>query len=194
MSEDNPRSEMRDRLAELGVEYGKSGTGKVMQYEGEPYKPLVIEGEASPEELHAEAALYMDGYQQAAGQTNFVENNIDGWFADALSRLDDHALVGQFEDLDRAKDTLVLAHHALGLTSEAGEVAGKIKKVIRDKQGYLTAGEAKEIAKEMGDVLWYLAALCTALNVNMSEVAAANLEKLFSRKQRGVLGGSGDNR
>ena len=83
---------------------------------------------------------------------------------------------------------------ALGLAGEAGELAEKFKKIIRDNEGMINDDKQKELAKELGDVLWYVAALCTELGLNMEEVAAANLAKLASRKDRGVIQGSGDNR
>lgn len=84
-----------------------------------------------------------------------------------------------------------LEYTALGLASEAGEVAGKIKKLIRDGDTY----EGREAAiGELGDVLWYLARVSEELGVNLSEIALSNQAKLNSRKSRGVIGGSGDNR
>jgi NTP pyrophosphatase (non-canonical NTP hydrolase) len=91
-------------------------------------------------------------------------------------------------------DADVVVYPALGLVSEAGEVAGKVKKVLRDDKGQFLPEKRQEIAKEIGDVLWYIAALCTDLNVDMEAVAQGNLDKLNSRLARGVLGGSGDNR
>ncbi|MCF7820246.1 MAG: nucleoside triphosphate pyrophosphohydrolase family protein [Candidatus Pacebacteria bacterium] len=82
----------------------------------------------------------------------------------------------------------------LGLTGEAGEVADKIKKILRDKEGKLSEDDKKEIAKELGDVLWYISQLASELNLDLDEIAKGNLEKLLSRLERGVLGGSGDNR
>jgi NTP pyrophosphatase (non-canonical NTP hydrolase) len=82
---------------------------------------------------------------------------------------------------------------ALGLTGEAGEVADKIKKIIRDKRT-LYALERTEIAKEVGDVLWYVAALARDLGVDMDTMAQMNLEKLRDRAKRDVIGGSGDAR
>jgi NTP pyrophosphatase (non-canonical NTP hydrolase) len=86
---------------------------------------------------------------------------------------------------------------ALGLASEAGEVAGKIKKQIRDGAGW--TGEQREdhrraVLDEIGDVLWYCAELCTVYGAQLGDVMRANIEKLESRQQRGVLGGSGDRR
>lgn len=83
---------------------------------------------------------------------------------------------------------------ALGLGDEAGEVLGKIKKIFRDKNGEFEENDLQEIAKELGDVLWYIAQIATELDIDLDQVASQNLEKLLSRKQRGALQGSGDNR
>jgi len=82
----------------------------------------------------------------------------------------------------------------LGLVGEAGEVAEKMKKVIRDDGGIISEEKRIEIVKELGDVMWYIANLAKELNVDLEDVALANLEKLQSRKQRDQLHGSGDNR
>ena len=82
-----------------------------------------------------------------------------------------------------------LMYAALGLASEAGEVAGKVKKAWRDGNLDIEAIEA-----ELGDVLWYAAAVATELDATLDYIATKNLEKLASRKARGVLGGNGDNR
>ena len=78
---------------------------------------------------------------------------------------------------------------ALGLAAEAGEVANKVKKILRDGNF-----DRNAIADEIGDCLWYIAALCRDLNVDMDAVAQGNLDKLLDRKDRGVLAGSGDKR
>jgi len=82
----------------------------------------------------------------------------------------------------------------LGLAGESGEVSEKIKKIIRDDNGVVTEEKRQEIKKELGDVLWYIAQLCSEFNLGMDDVAKANIEKLMSRMERGVLHGSGDNR
>ena len=92
---------------------------------------------------------------------------------------------------DEFKDLL---HWVLGITGEAGEVAEKLKKIIRDKNSVVSDDDKKELATELGDVLWYLAVFANDLGVSMDEIAQTNLDKLKSRKERGVLGGSGDNR
>lgn len=82
----------------------------------------------------------------------------------------------------------------LGLAGETGEVAEKIKKVIRDNNGIIDSEKKEEIAKELGDVLWYLAQLGTELKLDFNYIAEKNLEKLKSRQKRNHLHGSGDNR
>jgi len=83
---------------------------------------------------------------------------------------------------------------SLGLAAEAGEVANKVKKIYRDKEGVLSPQDAKEIAHEVGDVLWYLAALSKDLGYNLAEIAEMNITKLEDRMARGVIQGSGDHR
>ena len=82
----------------------------------------------------------------------------------------------------------------LGLAGEAGEVCEKVKKVLRDHDGDFDAEAIQAIQKELGDVLWYVARLAAELGLDMETIAADNLAKLASRKSRGVLGGSGDER
>jgi NTP pyrophosphatase (non-canonical NTP hydrolase) len=82
----------------------------------------------------------------------------------------------------------------LGLTNEAGEVAGKVKKIFRDKDGRIGEAERAALKAELGDVLWYLAQVCTELDLSLEEVAETNLAKLFDRQERGVIQGDGDNR
>ncbi len=85
-----------------------------------------------------------------------------------------------------------LIYPTLGLNGEAGEIAEKVKKYIRDDRPFPAVRE--EILAELGDVLWYLAALCSELDVSMSEIAQSNLDKLQNRAERNKLSGSGDNR
>lgn len=91
-------------------------------------------------------------------------------------------------------DADAIIYPALGLLSEAGEVAGKVKKVLRDDKGMFLPEKREAIADEVGDVLWYIASLCTDLGIGMEVIAQRNLDKLNSRLARGVIGGSGDNR
>ena len=82
----------------------------------------------------------------------------------------------------------------LGLVGEAGEVAEKVKKVIRDKNEIFDNESKLGIKKELGDVLWYVANLCTEFNFNLDDVAFQNLEKLKLRTTKGTISGSGDDR
>jgi len=82
----------------------------------------------------------------------------------------------------------------LGLTGEAGEVADKVKKVLRDRDGVFDLERREAIKLELGDVLWYVAQLSSELGFELNEVAEANLNKLASRAKRGQIKGSGDER
>jgi len=88
-----------------------------------------------------------------------------------------------------------LEYLALGLTSEAGEVSGKVKKLIRDGED-VEGFEMKKIAiaSEIGDVLWYCAMMAKEVGVPLNDIMKENLKKLHGRKERGTLQGSGDNR
>jgi NTP pyrophosphatase (non-canonical NTP hydrolase) len=86
-----------------------------------------------------------------------------------------------------------VAYDGLGM-GEAGEVQGKIKKIIRDDGGRITHEHVAEIKKELGDMLWYIASMCDNLEIKMEDVAQGNIEKLQGRRDRGTLHGSGDDR
>nr|DAO59815.1 MAG TPA: NTP-PPase-like protein [Caudoviricetes sp.] len=87
-----------------------------------------------------------------------------------------------------------IIYPTLGMCGEAGEVADKVKKVIRDNNQDFTNDRKREIAKEIGDVLWYCATLSHDIGFSLEEVAQMNIDKLASRQRRGKLSGSGDNR
>jgi NTP pyrophosphatase (non-canonical NTP hydrolase) len=87
-----------------------------------------------------------------------------------------------------------IVYPTLGLANEVGEVAGKIKKIFRDKAGKISEEDRQALKQELGDVLWYFTQICTELGLTLEEVAEANLMKLFSRLERGTIQGSGDNR
>ena len=87
-----------------------------------------------------------------------------------------------------------IIYPTLGLTGEAGEVAEKVKKALRDKNGEFSDEYKLEILKEVGDVLWYCNALCRDLGYTLEECMELNIQKLESRKQRNIISGNGDNR
>lgn len=87
-----------------------------------------------------------------------------------------------------------LTYPTLGLCGEAGEFANKVKKIQRDEGGKLTTSRKLELIEELSDILWYVANLASELGVDLDTIAAANIDKLSSREERGVLHGSGDDR
>ena len=87
-----------------------------------------------------------------------------------------------------------LLYPTLGLCGEAGEVAEKVKKMLRDDGGVLSEERRAALAKELGDVLWYAAQIATEAGLALDDIAEANIAKLRSRQERGVLQGSGDDR
>jgi len=111
--------------------------------------------------------------------------------------LDDYskqALTTLTTNYDYGDITAQMMGQILGLSDEGGEVLGKFKKLLRDKDGKLSDEDKKEIAKELGDILWYVNSVSHLLGYSLEQVAQMNIDKLASRKDRGVLHGSGDNR
>ncbi len=93
------------------------------------------------------------------------------------------------------KDSLAgLNYTVLGLVGEAGELANKLKKTLRDKTGVVDGDTRLALTLELGDCLWYCAALAYELHMDLGTVASLNLDKLARRKERQTLGGSGDQR
>jgi len=82
----------------------------------------------------------------------------------------------------------------LGLVGEAGEVAEKVKKIIRDNNSLVDKERKEDLMKELGDVLWYMAQIASELDLSLDKIASFNIEKLESRRERNALHGSGDNR
>ena len=91
-------------------------------------------------------------------------------------------------------DKFNIGYKALGLVGEAGEVADKIKKIYRDKDGNFNVTDEIEIAKELGDCLWYISRIAAAIGFELSDITKLNVDKLSKRKTEGKLHGSGDNR
>jgi NTP pyrophosphatase (non-canonical NTP hydrolase) len=86
------------------------------------------------------------------------------------------------------------SYPTIGLAGETGEVAEKIKKIIRDKSGVVDEQSREEVKKELGDVLWYLSQIASELEISLEDVAQGNIEKIASRRERGTTHGSGDER
>lgn len=91
-------------------------------------------------------------------------------------------------------ENAAMFYTALGLAGEAGEVANQVKKILRDDGFILTDARRIKIRKEIGGVMWYVAALCTEIGLNFGDVCRENIEILTSRQERGTLKGDGDNR
>lgn len=85
-------------------------------------------------------------------------------------------------------------HLVLGLCGESGEVAEKIKKIVRDHGSDFSKLDTDELTKELGDVLWYIAVLADHFNISLDDVATKNVAKLADRQKRDLIKGSGDNR
>lgn len=87
-----------------------------------------------------------------------------------------------------------VSYLALAISGEAGELADKVKKVLRDKNGIFSEADKKALALELGDVMWYVANLSEVLGYPLSDIAQMNIEKIAGRVKRGTLHGAGDNR
>lgn len=104
------------------------------------------------------------------------------------------ALTTLTSDHDYGDLTPELMAQVLGLLGESGEVAEKVKKIIRDKQGQISELDKQEIVKELGDILWYINSVANLLDSDLNEVATKNLDKVLDRKKRHQIKGGGDNR
>lgn len=126
----------------------------------------------------------------ANGSLTLASGNLSGLSVTAPLSLNDYQTGAMTTAIYHDK----VIYPALGLAGEAGEVAGKVSKILRDSKGVLTDEVKKDLRKEIGDVLWFAAALAKDIDATLGEIAEENLAKLKSRKDRGVLGGSGDDR
>ena len=123
-----------------------------------------------------------------------LQAEVDAW----LERRYKGMKFSEYEEVVKATaiypTTHAILYPALGMAGEAGEVANKVKKLVRDGITKQSEDWREQIASEIGDVLWYCGALAKDLNIPLSQIAARNKEKLLSRKERGKIGGSGDSR
>jgi NTP pyrophosphatase (non-canonical NTP hydrolase) len=117
-----------------------------------------------------------------------------GIYHDSISRYVDSLSIPDETNRQRLHKLLSTLYCTLGLIGEAGEIAEKMKKIIRDKSCEISEEDKDLLIKEDGDVVWYTGALAQEFDSTLEKVAEANIEKLMSRKARGVIGGSGDKR
>lgn len=112
-----------------------------------------------------------------------------------LSDYSDQAIsTDLYDKTNQPIDSHAMLEKVFGLVGEAGEVAEKFKKILRDKDGVASDEDKKELMKELGDVLWYVNSVGIYLGFSLEEIAQHNLDKVLSRKERGQTKGSGDNR
>lgn len=137
--------------------------------------------------------LSFDEYQKQAHSTAIYPTI--GLYEKLTEEEQKESLISDSTDMVNLKVTDVrYIYAALGLVGEAGEVAEKIKKFVRNNKGHYSSEELEELRKELGDVLWYLAELCTFFKMDLSDVANANIYKLQSRIKRDKICSEGDNR
>ena len=110
-----------------------------------------------------------------------------------ISEYSEQAITTLLGEHDMTDMDATLVSQVFGLVGESGEVAEKFKKLIRDNSGQMTEADKKEIIKELGDILWYVNSVSHLLGSSLEEVAQGNLDKVLSRKARGVTSGSGEN-
>ena len=123
-----------------------------------------------------------------------LENEVKQWMKERYKDMN----VNVYQDRAVATaiypETHKITYPALGMAGEAGEVANKVKKIIRDGKKSLPDDWQQQLASEIGDVIWYCAALARDLDMSLATIMAANLDKLKTRQEQGTLGGSGDKR
>lgn len=133
------------------------------------------------------ALLTLDSYQEAAHATSLVREGADSLW----DRITDQERDDQYAAF---LDYRSLSYVTLKLNGEAGEVAELIGKALRDDSGVITMERSAKLEKEVGDVLWYVAEICTIMGWSLSELASKNLQKLAKRQSDGTLKGDGSNR
>jgi NTP pyrophosphatase (non-canonical NTP hydrolase) len=152
---------------------------------------LWIKGKDIPWQLKAASFVYSYIYtNKKPVQKDVTERGYT--FKDYQSRALEFGIYKDKMSISNNGNEVVWIYPILGLCGEAGEVADKLKKILRDKGGIISDDDKIAIQLELGDVMWYLSELCTRLNISLEETAKANINKLNSRMNRGMIGGSGD--
>lgn len=146
---------------------------------------------------HVDVAAYIYSHIYMMRKTNYVPRPvmpIVTSFNEYQSQALEFGIYKDKIDMQNNGNEVTWAYPILGLCGEAGEVADKLKKILRDKGGIISDDDKIAIQLELGDVLWYVSELCTRLDLSLEETAKANIAKLTSRMKRDVIKGSGDNR
>jgi NTP pyrophosphatase (non-canonical NTP hydrolase) len=104
------------------------------------------------------------------------------------------AITSAYTDPKHVNTIMEKTMWAMGVAGEAGEVVEKWKKIVAYKEGKIVQEDLDELAKELGDVVWYIAVMANSLGLSLDDILSRNLEKLASRKKRGAIKGKGDNR
>lgn len=120
--------------------------------------------------------------------------NYDAACAGAIDKSDDYQKMTNSTAIYPTEGLDDLVYTTLGLVGEAGEIANKVKKIIRDCGGVLEEERAEDIRKELGDVCWYMAQMSEVLNTTLSKIQSDNIKKLLERKMKDTIKGSGDDR
>lgn len=142
--------------------------------------------------------LSLNDYQQFAGTTAeyprvYTEDQVEAMIRSFdIGGIESQEIADVLDQFETPFSRLV--YPILGLVGEAGELANKLKKVARDQKGVPTSEQLDALEDELGDTMWYQAETASALGISLSAICNDNLNKLASRKQRGVLHGEGDNR
>ncbi len=123
-----------------------------------------------------------------------LENEVKQWMKERYKDMNVNVYQEKAVATAIYPETHKITYPALGMAGEAGEVANKVKKIIRDGKKSLPDDWQQQLASEIGDVLWYCAALARDLDMSLATIMAANLDKLKARQEQGTLGGSGDKR
>lgn len=183
----NMSKEIQERLLEIGFEWADGG--KKVLYENNPYLFLENNGKLLTSTDNSDFYTATPERQEITPEE--ILNDID-LTDDAVKTFEDYEKIAMANEVWPKQYRYMFP--ALGIAGEAGEVAEKVKKIIRDKDGKFNVTDELEIVKELGDVLWYLTAMAHDLGYTLLEVAEENIQKIKSRRERGKVHGEGDNR
>lgn len=182
----NMSKEIQERLFEIGFEWGDGG--KQVLYEDNPY--LFIENSRKLMTSTNNSEFYSATPEmQEITPEEIIDIDLTD---DAVKTFEDYEKIAMANEVWPKNHYIIFP--ALGITGEAGEVAEKLKKILRDKNGEFNFTDKLEIVKELGDVLWYLTAMAHDLGYTLQEVAEENIQKIKSRRERDKIHGNGDNR